>query len=417
MKRYCIFGLLIFLGFYANAQFQISSEIRDRFEFRDGYKKLTTVDQLTSSSISQRTRLSFQYSTDNIKLVFSPQDVRIWGDEQLFSSTGVYGDDYSLSLFEGYAEFAISQKIWLSAGRQQLKYDNQRILAARNWNQNGIAYDAVVLKFQDKNWNAHIGSSWNSINQNNNLYPNDKLKTLNFLWINKKLNDKSNVSFVHIASGVTETDSTNVIFFKQTTGLFVDLTLNKIKFQGDGFYQYGQNNTGQNISAFLFDADVAFELGKFTPHLGIGYLSGDKNLSDNTDCLFDVLYGARHKYFGYIDYFSDFTKNTKQGGLVDYYCVLAFKFSKKNQLENTVHYFQLSQSNSATPLNKDLGFENDFILKYKFNEWGDLNCGYSFFVPTSNSLETIQNVSNPKFSQFVYIQLTISPIIFEKKSE
>lgn len=411
----CLF-IILFMSISVNAQFSIYTQQRTRFEMRDGYKKLANINQDAAYSISERTRLTFDYTTDKIKIVITPQDVRIWGDESLMNSTGVYGDDYSLSLFEGYAEFAITQNLWFSAGRQQLKYDNERILAARNWNQNGIAYDVAMLKFQKNNFKLHVAGSWNSISQSDNLFPNDRLKSLNFIWINKKLNDKSDISFLHLVTANSKTDSTNVIYIKQTSGIYANLGFEDFNIKGDVYYQYGKNKTGQNVNAYILDADLSYKINNFTPHIGVGYLSGDSDITDNTDNLFDVFYGARHKYFGFIDYFSDFTKSTKQAGLADYYILLSLKASKKLCIENTAHYFQLATVNSATPSDKNLGFENDIVIKYKFNEWGELNCGYSFFMPTE-TLETIQSVSNPKFSQFFYAQLTINPVIFKSEDK
>ncbi|HDR52737.1 MAG TPA: hypothetical protein ENN90_14155, partial [Mariniphaga anaerophila] len=154
------------------AQFSVDAQYRNRFELRDGYKKLAAEGANPAAFISQRTRVSFSFENENLKLKFTPQDVRVWGDEQLSSTTGVFGDYASLDLFEAFVQIKTGQNGWLSVGRQQLVYDNQRILATRNWNQNGIAYDAVVFKWKSDNWEFHAGSSWNSAGEisENNFY-------------------------------------------------------------------------------------------------------------------------------------------------------------------------------------------------------------------------------------------------------
>lgn len=412
-KQSLILLLLITLCNTLFGQFSISSEFRTRFEYRDGYKKIASINDNSASSISQRTRLFFNYENENLKLVFAPQDVRIWGDEQLSSSTGVYGDDYSLSLFEAYSDIKITDSLWIKIGRQQMVYDNQRILAARNWNQNGLAYDAVLLKFKYNKWNFHLAGSWNSATEKNNLYLPERIKSLNFLWINKKINDKTNFSLMHIASGATQTDSTERVFFTQTSGMYFETEFGAFKLSGDCFYQFGKNNQLQNVNAFLFDFETAFIVNKISPSIGISYMSGDNNLPNNSDKMFNNLYGARHSFFGHIDYFSNSSSSTNYGGLADYFGKLNFKLSKKIQLNEVAHYFQLSETNMNTPSDKNLGFENDFQLKYKFNDWGELQCEYCFFLPT-NSLKTIQNVQNEKFSQFFYVQLCINPSILIK---
>lgn len=114
-----------------------------------------------------------------------------------------------------------------------------------------------------------------------------------------------------------------------------------------------------------------------------------------------------------MDFYRSFASQTKQGGLSDIYLWLDYKFSKKVSLRNTIHHFALAQTNPATPEDKDLGIENDLILKYKINEWGDLESGYCFYLPTK-TLKEIQNIPDEKFSQFFYIQLNINLNLFKQ---
>jgi len=418
LKRSVFISIIsLFVILETQAQFRIDAQYLPRFELRDGYRKLATDGSVPTIVISQRTRLSFSYQSEKLKIKFTPQDVRIWGDELLANSTGVYGDNASLDLFEAYAEIKTGNFGWISVGRQQLVYDHERLLAARNWNQNGLSYDAMVFKLCVSQWNIHAGSSWNSLDAtlSDNLYLTTRIKSLNYLWANRKFYNKLNFSFLHIASGVTETDSTNTLHFRQTTGIYTDYKNNNLKLRGNAYYQYGENKTGINISAFLIDADIAYKIGKLTPGLGLSYLSGNKNPGGTTDNLFNVLYGTRHKYFGHMDYFRDFAKHTKEGGLADFYAYLEYEFSKTLSLINIGHYFRLAQTNVNTPNDKDLGYENELMLKYKFNDWGSIKSGYVFYIPTK-SFKILQDVINDNFSQFFYLELTIKSTLFKQKS-
>jgi hypothetical protein len=407
--------ILIVQSTLGSAQFRVDVQLRNRFEVRDGYQKLTTEDATPAVFVSQRTRLSFSYETVGLKLKITPQDVRVWGDETSSSATGVFGDNASLELFEGYAEIKIG-KSWLSVGRQQLVYDGQRILAARNWNQSGLAYDAAVLKLAPKNWNIHIGGSWNSTGENasENFYDPARIKSLNFIWAKRAIAKGWDVSLSHVASGVSKSVTENTLYFRQTSGIYTVYKSSALNFWGNVYYQFGKNQPGKEVSAFLADAEVNYNIGNFTPGAGISYLSGNSKTgeSQTTDHLFDVLYGGRHQFFGFMDYFRSFGSNTKQGGLTDIFFNLQYKFNDKIVIKNTGHYFWLAQTNPTTPANKNLGYENDLILKYQFSTWGNLECGYFFVSPTA-SLKTIQGVANGKFSQFLYAQLTLTPTLFK----
>ncbi|MBN2637180.1 MAG: alginate export family protein [Prolixibacteraceae bacterium] len=415
-NSYYIFILLTvcFLSKSGFAQFTIDAQYRNRFELRDGYKKLAAVGTTPAAFISQRTRISFIFENENLKLKFTPQDVRVWGDEQLSSSTGVFVDYASLDLFEAFVQIKAGQNGWLFVGRQQLVYDNQRIFASRNWNQNGIAYDAVVYNWKTENLEIDVGGSWNSTGENvtNNFYHPNRIKTLNFIWVKHNLTENWNFSLSHVASGVTKSETENKLYFRQTSGIYSNYKKNELTILGNLYYQFGKNNAGKKVSAWLADADFSYTMGVITPGIGVSYLSGNKNINGETDQLFDVLYGARHRVFGDIDYFSSFNSHTQQGGLTDYYFYFNWKLNAKTSLKNTGHYFNLAQTNENTTSNKKLGFENDFVVKHKFSDWGALECGYSFFLPTS-SLKTIQNVPEAKFSQFMYLQLTEMPVLFQ----
>lgn len=417
--RKLIFTMLLAASLPAvvHGQLTIDAEYRARLEVRDGYQKLAEAGATPAVFVSQRTRLYFTYEMEGLRFRFTPQDVRVWGDEQLASSTGVFGDESSLDLFEAFVEICSGKTTWFSVGRQQLVYDNERILAARNWNQSGISYDAVVFKWTPDDWNVHLGGSWNSTGENSsdNLYDPGRIKSLNFLWIQHSLAQGWDLSLSHVASGVTETDTTNTLHFRQTTGLYTTYKKGPWNLMGNIYYQYGKNNEGTDVSALLFDAEIYFKPGKPGIAAGISYLSGNNKTGDDmeTDNLFDILYGARHKFFGSIDYFRSFDTHTRQGGLVNYYVFLDYNFSKKTSLKNTCHYFQLAETNPETPDDKKLGFENDLLIKHKFRSWGAIEAGHSFFLPTS-SLKTIQGVEDAKFSQFIYFQLTITPSLFKQ---
>ncbi len=409
--------LMTLTGFLASfsVRGQVNAEVeyRPRFEWRAGYGELLSSSASPSFIALQRLRMSVSYQTDGLKLKFAPQDVRVWGDEQLSSSTGVFGDEASFDLFEGYAELRLWENSWISVGRQQLSYDNQRLLSGRNWNQHGLAYDAVVFKTIAGAWAIHAGASWNSLKAtaSESFYLSDRIKSLNFLWLKKSFGETFDVSFSHIASGVTETDTTNTMHFKQTSGVYATYNVGSFSMKGNFYFQYGKNQVGTEVSAFLVDADASLSLGRYKPGVGFSYLSGNDEADSTTENLFDALYGARHRFFGHMDYFRNMTSHTGGGGLSDWYGYLGYKVSDNISLKNTTHFFSLAQTNSNTPDGKALGMENEVELKFKFNGWGALKAGWLFYLPT-DSFRQLQGVVQERFPNFAFVELTITPTLF-----
>ena len=128
--------------------------------------------------------------------------------------------------------------------------------------------------------------------------------------------------------------------------------------------------------------------------------------------MFDYIYRGHHRNFGYIDYFRNFNTDTKPGGMADYYFYLDYKLNNEVSIRNIGHYFQLAQTNPLTPYGKNLGCENDVVIRYKFSKIATLESGYLFILPTQN-LKQLQGVTNDRFSQFFYLMLTFTPNIYK----
>ncbi|MBU0710733.1 alginate export family protein, partial [bacterium] len=157
VQRLILLGLVLMT--VLPAQLTVDAEIRPRFEVRDGYKLLAVDGQIPAVLISQRSRLNLAYSKNRIATRFSLQDVRVWGDESNISSTGVNGDPASIDLYEAWAEYRIPAGFDLRIGRQVFNIDDQRLISQRNWNQNGLSYDALRLRYAPGDWQFDLALS------------------------------------------------------------------------------------------------------------------------------------------------------------------------------------------------------------------------------------------------------------------
>jgi len=189
MKRtlhFIFIGIVaMLLSFKGYSQLSIAAEIRTRAERDDGYKMILLEDMNPAHFIGQRTRLKINYAHEKFRIGVSIQDVRVWGDEDLYNSTGVYGDYSSIDLYEGFGQWLISKTVSLKVGRQELKYDDQRLLSTRNWNNHGLSYDAAVFKIESSEvgfqFDAGFSYASNSENLYEEYYNNMKMKSLAFI--------------------------------------------------------------------------------------------------------------------------------------------------------------------------------------------------------------------------------------------
>lgn len=422
MNRFAFLILVSLLySFSLRAQLSINTELRPRGEIRNGYKSLFAEDDKTAYFVSQRTRLGLSYTHEEYALKITGQDVRVWGDESLYNATGVKGDHASVELYEAWFSVNFRNYYTFKIGRQEWSYDDQRLLSARNWAQSGLAYDGILVKYDNNHFRADIGLSLNNDAENKagNEYTPDKMKFLDFVYLSQKIGQQSELTFTGIISGYQKEEESETVYVSATYGPYFKTKTKKVEFESSLFHQTGTNRTGQNINAYLISAKGFYA---FTDKLRIGsgfdIISGNSiSGNTNTDRSFDLLYGGRHRFSGDMDYFSDLTKSVSDAGIVDLYAKSDIKFSKKNSLSLTYHHFLTHESvpdpvSADKNLEKSLGDEIDIMYKYKADIPLEIRIGMALFQPTK-SMEILQGVSgvSDNLQYFTYVQLTFTPQI------
>ena len=160
MRKLFLFLLLIsfFTTSFFAQQFDLSADMRTRYENQYGYLKLRVPGQKATSFVSQRTRLNFDSKDTKLNFRLSLQNVREWGQDE-----GASLGRNSSSMYEAWAEVIVSKKISLKLGRQELVYDDQRIFGNIDWRQEGRTHDAFLLKYKvNKNHRLDFGLAYDA---------------------------------------------------------------------------------------------------------------------------------------------------------------------------------------------------------------------------------------------------------------
>jgi hypothetical protein len=426
MRKICLLSgicLLLLSGSQAFGQLTLSAELRPRFEVRNGYGNLATDTTDPLFIISQRTRLKAIYTHKMFGIGVCIQDVRVWGSDDVFTSTGTAGNSASINLSEGWLDLYITPSLTVRAGRQFLVYDDERIFSSRNWGQAALTYDAVVLKYdREKKWDLDLGGSWNnSLDKSyfNEQYTSDKIKMIGFVHFHKPLLDKTlNLSIMAAAIGFTKANNYRIIYTRGTYGVNLDYKKDDLKLRGTVYYQNGTNKTGKPVQAYCFSVVGAYTFDKFTVGPGIDYISGQDGRNEtesyvDKDHLFDLFYGMRHSYYGLMDIFTNIPKSTDNGGLMDIYLNTRFKIAEKQNLQLDYHYFSLAQNVKADP-DTPLGSEVDFLYRYSVNEFLSCDLGYSFMKPTE-TMAVINDIGGhaQNYSHFAYLIITLKPTLLK----
>jgi hypothetical protein len=440
---FCLTGTATVMG-----QISISGQIRTRTELRNGQGLPQEKDASSALFTSQRTRLNVGYSGYRFKVYTSIQDVRVWGQDGSTINRNTVDANAGFLMHEGWAEISlvdtgkVIKNFSLKIGRQELVYDDVRLLGNLDWLQQARRHDAMLLKFDHNGWTAHLGVGYNqnsekkvstvytgasaqgpaSTNGQTAMY-----KSMQFLYVGRKhhfgnssfLFFKDDFSKFHYAA--TDVEQKTPIYEKgvwsrYTTGVNMFGTAKrKFSFALSGFYQFGKYRDGSDLGEYFLSGSFMYAAGRkwsFGP--GVDMTSGN----DGSDASkkyqrFDPLYGTPHKFWGYMDYFyvaDGFGAN----GLTNYYFKTKYKAKDNLLFSLDAHEFMLPsavQKDDGTKLSKKLGTELDFIVVYGLTKAITLEGGYCAMFNTNTMTSTkVKNVPNAQdYSDWAYLMINIKP--------
>lgn len=434
-------SLLIIGSQQLMAQVSVTAQIRPRTEFRHGFKKLMADDDKPAIFTEQRSRITLNYSdpvNQQFQLRFSLQDVRIWGETgQINKSDGLS------SVHEAYGIYNFNKKFAIKLGRQELVYDDHRILGSLGWAAQARSHDAVVFIYKGGSekspFTMHIGGTWNQDalipepaklqSGTGNVYNNPKAstadldlgftlpqpKTMQYLWLTNKIG-KLNYSAILLNTGMQA--DVDKVTFMQTIGLNPSIKVSdKLKLAGSVYYQTGKTTADADISAVLASVQATLKAGKTPLTIGVDYLSGN-DTNDDTYTSFNPLFGTHHKFYGLMDYF--YVGNPHGDvGLTDIFFKTKFKLSEKSALVAHLHQFLANQdvptADGTGTMGASMGTEADFVFVHKASKSVNLKVGYSQLFGTE-TMETIKGGSRSNLNAWGWVMLDIKPqLVFGKK--
>lgn len=432
MKRgllFCAFALLFISQTFS--QFILKGEFRPRFEYRDGYSEFLSKEEDPALTISNRTRLSAYYQTGILTFGLAIQDVRVWGDDDWYGTNAIVGSKASIDLNEGWLGIKPYKGGLIKIGRQYWVYDDERLLSSRGWNQSEVKYDALLIQQIQKSWQFDVGFSWNNAVDKAyyDVYPDDKMKSLNFLHIKKQFNDWLSMSAMAVATGFVNNDTTRMIKdvdWQGTYGLYMNIKKGGLTALVNGYYQNGVNRfVREKTSAYMFAVNADYLIKKvFSVGAGVDYLSG--NNAENSDSVyqskahaFDVFYGMTHRFFGHMDLFTNLPKSTKNAGIVDAFIRLKWIPTEKTNIGADFHFFSLQNNlldysyEEPAYYKKGLGQELDLYLSWDINKIFNVRGGYSMYFSTE-TMDKFQDVYNDaRFPNWVWIMITAKPVFLD----
>ena len=400
MKKTLFFILLVVSIISAQENVKFSAQIRPRYiiDNRDFNN-----DIALNTFGEMRTRVGMEFQThENLSVFFQVQDSRTFGEED-----GTISDLSNLDVHQAYLKVdnLFKLPVSLKAGRMEASYGTQRIMSVNNWNNIGRSFDGVTLQV-DFCLECELKVDLFAFRVTESGLEDDSLDE-NVLGAFSELDffegHKLQPFIVYYSS-----TSASYPFNVFSPGFNLIGRIGNFDHQAEFIYQFNQGNEEADVdlSAFLvaYNATYTFD-SAVKPYVsgGVDYLSGDDDLTDNEYKEFNRLFGAGHKYLGYMDLFP---KNTYGVGLMDMHVKAGLKPDDKLTLRAALHIFNSAEDYElfGGSSSKSFGTEIDLTGSYKYNSYLTFEGGASLFAPGDIFKETM----GEDMSTWFYLMSTVN---------
>jgi hypothetical protein len=424
------------------AQFSLSGQLRTRTELLDGQGTMLSKGEKPAFFTSQRTRLNAGYKGYRTQFFVAVQDVRVWGQDASTNNRITNSSLNGLMLHEAWGEISLldtnqtklGKEFALKIGRQELLYDDSRVLGNLDWLQQARRHDAALIKYGFNGFTAHLGVAYNQNRElkTGTLYDGVPVgysagtngigtmyKSLQFLYLGKKLK-QGNASFLILKDDFQKyaLDTAGVkklaggVRSRVTFGPYLQTKIGKSwTLTANAFYQAGKDKDGATLRAYMYSVRGMYAMNRvFSIGPGFDYTSGTATGSAKNHT-FDPLYGTPHKFWGQMDYFYA-ANGFGKGGLSDLYINTTIKTSDKFSINTDLHHFASAAAVRVADnqkLSSGFGEELDIIANYNLTKTISFQGGYCTFFST-NSLAQVKGVKNPqKVSNWAYLMINIKP--------
>ena len=432
MKKLVLTILTVFTISQLSAQeLKVSAQLKPRFEARHGFGTLASPDDEAALFVSQRARLSIDFSTEKYAVYMDIQNVSVWGDVSTLSPS----DKNGTSFHQMYGQYNFTEKFSVKLGRQEIIYDDHRIFGSVDWAQQARSHDALIFKFKPGEKSIlDVGFALNANGESNfkEDYLVNQYKAMQFAWFHTNFSPHMGLSLLFLNNGMPynkqDPDDSEVTKQKTTYSQTIGgrFTYNKNRFDANAatYFQGGSTpfsgSVGtQDLSAYYFSANANFKVLDVLK-LGAGFevLSGNDQGGDSSkNNAFNPFYGTNHKFNGWMDYFY-VGNHANSVGLVDIYTPIVFT-KDKLQMKLIPHFFSADGTILKPGLEKAdayLGTEIDFEINYKLVKNVMIFAGYSHMLATE-SMELIKGGSKDETNNWGWVMVTFKPTFFKKKFE
>ena len=428
-KWFCmVMALLFSFGLKAQEadnQFSLDAQLVTRGELRAGGFKADSLDKYRRTQfVLGKYRVTADYKRSWLEVKLSPQFAGIWGQ-----------GGANISLYEGWANMQTKNGLFVKIGRQELEYDDERIIGNDDWTMTAPTHDVLKLGYDGESHKIHLMAAYNqnadSIETGMSYYAGglQPYKNMQTLWYHYDTPKKMfGISLVGMNIGMQSNNKKDLdaTYYQQLVGTYMAFRPKHWSLEGAFYYQLGKEEHGLPIDAFMGSVKATVNPSeKYNIFAGYDYLSGDKFFAVPAEGHlgmvqhdkirgFNAIFGSHHEFYGAMDFF--YMKNYYHGftpGLQNLYLGGNVNPVDGLNLNAAYHYYAI-----ATDLDyldsKTLGHEVDFSASYAFNKAVSVSAGYTYMHGTETMvrLQQIQEVTEQRQLHWGWLMLSVKPTLF-----
>ncbi|MES2644368.1 MAG: alginate export family protein [Myxococcota bacterium] len=348
------------------APIEVHAQVRPRLEFSTGKDGAAGAETFF---VSQRTRLGVGATFPKVSLRVTFQDVRVWGSEAntLLDFTGD-----TIDLHEGWAQWTPNEHVGVKVGRQEIVVEEQRLIGAVDWTQQGRAFDAAVVRANGGTFSLDAGAAVLADTSSPVALTN---ALMGFVRAGVAPTKSSTVDVLAIVDTDETLERTRV-----TGGVYAQAGTGAFSGRVEAYGQVGSVGTSAIQSGMVGVRGTWAPPGGVEPSVTAWYdlLSGDADATDGKLTTFDTLYATNHKFYGLMDIVAFTVGGAIDGqGLHDGALKLGIKPVDGLGVNLDAHVFA-----AAAPAQKDTltGEEADLWLSGKLGQRLSVAGGTSVFL-------------------------------------
>lgn len=386
---------------------------------------ITADDTDKAAFVVERTRLTGSYDNQKyLEAKITAQHTSVWGQ----SGGGALG------LYEAWAMLKSKQGLFAKIGRQELSYDDERILGNNDWAVAALSHDVLKMGYEGHGHKLHAILAYNQNDENTNggsfyVDGSQPYKTMHDLWYHYDVKNfplGASLLFMNIGMqggiGTSKGDPARKTNYQQLLGGYLSFHPKHWNVEGAYYRQMGHSEDCVDIKAWMASIKTQYQPSEaYGLEAGFDYLSGDEyfavpsknslGLTQHTTIKgFNPVYGSHHKFYGAMDFFYVQTYvNGFTPGLQNLFAGGFWKPISSLRLDASYHYYATAAK--LTDADLSLGHEIEVSASFQIIKQAQLMLGYSFMAGTETMRKLKRSSDDDNFLRWGWITLTISPSI------